>query len=211
MKNNFNHIRILVSLIILLLIPSVQCAEKIKKITLDDNVTFDLPANWVILEGGSRASMDGAVESALKRKAEGRTNFAANLYSQGGKVIAIVNLRFYPATKINQKDVMLFSREDISDIDQEIINEFSKVGAEAKLDFQPMPPTEKVEIGGVVVLKSKFKRKKQGTDEFTVQYSYRVLDGHDSFTLTVGYKESQEEILRPIVEKIAQSLRVKRH
>ena len=69
--------------------------------------------------------------------------------------------------------------------------------------------TEKIKIRNKVYLLSKYRRRSvSNTNNFFKVSLLRLLDGRNSFTLTLSYKEKEEYLLKPIIVYIMNSVRL---
>ena len=90
------------------------------RVPLGKGASIEVPKNWIVLSGNQRITIDTFVEAKGYRLTESTLNFAANLYDDRGKTIALVNARFYPENPITQDEARQISSSDLKEIDVEM-------------------------------------------------------------------------------------------
>lgn len=182
------------------------------KITLPQSITFELPKNWTILSDNQRISIDSAVEAGLDLSEIESTIsnyvFASNLYNDLDRTIGILNFRFYPDQELTQEDIEDLSEEDILFIDNTIKDNILKVfmSSNGEMELTNWIGTKLIKVNGINTILTSYRRSSLlGDGEFIVKL-VRIINGSNSFTLTVSYLDSEEIMLKPITNKIINSL-----
>ena len=103
-------------------------ASNFVRVPLGKGASIEVPKNWVVLSGNQRTTIDTFVEAKGYRLTESTLSFAANLYDDRGKTMALVNTRFYPDNPITQAEARQVTSADLREIDIEM-----RKGAEAPL------------------------------------------------------------------------------
>jgi TPR repeat protein len=183
-------------------------------IKLPRNITIELPKNWIILDEDRRITLDSAVESMLDLSGRVQNKdwllpFAANYY-ENNRTNALVNLRYYPSYILTQSDLKQLSQRDIESIDKALKNTLTSSSKDFGYSIVSWKKTVRKKIGDMSVLVTEYKRTPLNKDSglFRVRL-IRIIDGSDSFTLTVSYDTDNEILMKPITGKIIQSLTIK--
>ena len=207
MKNMYKQYAALI--IIFFLSCAANAETNFIKIKLPEEVTIDLPKNWVLISNNKRITLDTWVESTFDLNQlpsiDSALPFAANYYADG-VTVGIINARYYPAMDVTQRDAQLASANDVRELDQELkksmISSMNKIG----MTVTSWEGTQKRTINGIAAFVTEYHRESlKGSGVFRVRL-VRVLAGKRSFTLTVSYLESQNMFLENITDKIISSL-----
>ncbi len=183
-------------------------ASNFVRIPLGRGASIEVPKNWYVLSGNQRVTIDTFVEAKGFRQVESTLNFAANLYDDRGKTMALVNARFYPDNTFVQDQAKQLTEADVQVIDVEI----RKV-AEAPLQSLGVRMTRwyasKVQvINGLYVYVHEHQHSGVGDAGSTRVRGLRVWASPRSFTVTLSYRERDATIVLPIIDRMASSLRL---
>ncbi len=181
-------------------------------IHLSKHVSIELPRNWTAISNNQRITLDTLIQS--KRELAGASdpssdlNFAANYYDDSGKTAGIFNIRYYPDMDVTQADSSAVSKSDTEELDGALKAEMVPAMQQFGMTVLSWMGTKKQNINGIVAFITEYRRDsiRQGSP-FRVRL-VRVLNGGRSFTVTISYREDQEFFLRPICDRIIQSLRI---
>ena len=181
-------------------------------IRLAKGVTVELPRNWTALSNNQRITLDSYVEA--KRSMKGPSdpasdlNFAANYYDEQGKTAAIFNVRYYPDQTVTQADSRAATAADTKELDDALHSEMEAGMQQFGMRILAWMGTKKQSINGLIAFVTEYRRAaiREGSP-FRVRL-VRVLSGGRSFTVTVSYREDQELFLRPICDRVIQSIRM---
>ena len=99
------------------------------RVPLGKGASIEVPKNWIVLSGNQRITIDTFVEAKGYRLTESTLNFAANLYDDRGKTIALVNALFYPENPFTQAEAKQVAPADLKELDVEM-----RKAAEASLN-----------------------------------------------------------------------------
>ena len=178
-------------------------------VRLPNNVSIELPRNWVAFSNNQRITLDATVIAREQNTGSADFQhdlaFVASYYDEDAKTAGIVNVRYYPKQTITQSDVRLFSRDEIQDIDRVLKEEIQKGLAISDRQLLAWLGTSRQTINGTIALVSEYRRSSPN-GSFRVKL-VRVLDASRSGTLTVSFREDQAYFLQPISEYIVRSLR----
>lgn len=178
------------------------------RLNLPKGVSVELPRNWVAVSGNTRQTLDAAVEAMTSTvdQPQSELPFAANLYDDGGKAIAIFNIRYYPAMDISQDDVRESTRADIDAFDEELHASMDQSMSGAGMRVLTWLGTRRIAAGSKTVLLSEYRRAGlKGSSPFHVTL-FRVLDTSKSFTITYSYDEALAILLKPIGDRVISSV-----
>ena len=177
------------------------------RVQLGEAALIEVPKNWVVLSGNLRTTLDTFVEA--KGGAPGSTlNFAANLYDDHGKTIAMVNARFYPNNPMTQADARKVTAADLKEFDVE-----SRKASEAPLKAMGVRVlhwygSKMQVINGLYILVQEHQQSGAGGDTGVSRVRrLRVWASPRSFTVTLSYREHDATMLVPIIDYMTESLR----
>lgn len=176
---------------------------------LPHGVSVELPRNWIVLSSNSRMTVDTAAEAMSRAAGNYEVSelpFAANLYDDTGKTIALFNIRYYPEMDISQSEVISMNRADIDQIDVELREVMQQSAASYGFRIVSWEGTRLVRLNGIATLITGYRREVPDQPVSRVNL-VRVFNGSRSFTATVSYHEKKQSMLRPVVEYIIASVR----
>jgi hypothetical protein len=201
-------------LAVILLCSEVGAEGNYVEILLPKGVTIDLPKNWIVLNGNQRISLDSAVEGGLDLASMENINsslpFAANYYSRDGRTAALTNIRFYPDLELTQKDALNATPEDVIELDKELRKALAKSAEAFGFEIVSWGGTEKNTINGLTVFTTEYHRKSLKSPGNLRVRLVRAFISDQSFTLTISYLVSQEQLLKFITDRIISSINVSR-
>lgn len=177
-------------------------------INLPKGVSVQIPNNWIELSANSRTTVAAASEAMandLEDYAPSDLAFAANLYDDAGKTIALFNIRYYPEMDVLQSELASAGREDLVHIENSILKNLQRGAEVAGYKILSWENMKRVEINGMIALVTDYRREFPGRPVFKVRL-VRVINGPSSFTVTVSYREDQEVLLKPITNYIISTL-----
>jgi len=173
---------------------------------LSNGLSFELPRNWVVLSGSQRITLDAAAVAMAPIDITTSLPFAANLYDESGRTIAIMNVRIYPEMDISQSEVSSLSVAEVAEFDSILKQEMIPGMAANGLTVTEWLGTKLLRVGEFATLVTEYKRVAVRGDGIFVVRLFRVFDESRSFTLTVSYLQSGEVFLRPITDYISRSV-----
>lgn len=182
-------------------------------VSLPKGVSIEIPQNWIVLANNQRITLDTAVESVLDLSGINQQTsefpFAANYYDNRGTTIGILNIRYYPELGASQIDAVGATKSDVQELDI-VLKENILNGAKAlDLSIISWSGTVKTEINGITAFVTEYSRaSRRVSGDFQVKL-VRVPAGNRSFTLTVSYLNSESRVMRPIIDRIISTVKVK--
>lgn len=190
----------------------VSATGNFARINLPKGVSIELPKNWVVLAGNQRITLDSAVESGLDlsgiEQEDSELPFAANYYDDKGNTLGILNIRYYPQLELTQIDARSANKQDVKELDAALKENMIPAMKSFGITVSSWVGTQKFSINGITAFVTEYKRKSlKGSGDFRVRL-VRVLAADKSFTLTVSYHESVSFLLKPITNRIINSLNV---
>lgn len=182
-------------------------ASNFIRVPLGKGASIEVPKNWVVLSDNQRTTIDAFVEAKGYRQTESTLGFAANLYDDRGKTIALVNARFYPDNPITQAEARQVTSADLKEIDVEM----RKV-AEAPLKAMGIRMlnwygSKMQVINGLYILMHEHQHSGAGDAGVTRVRGLRVWRSPRSFTVTLSYRERDATMVLPIVDYMTKSIR----
>jgi len=198
----------LLLLILFLFASTITIAESnYKSISLPKGVSIDLPINWQVISNNQRITLDAFVETLLDYEVSDLP-FAANYYNDNSVVEALVNIRYYPWIEATQEDVIFATPEEVQSVDDELHKGMLLAMKQIDGKILSWNGTEKERINGIVALVTDYRRYSGLTKSNARVRLVRVLNGHQSFTLTVSYVDTipNNFMLKGITNRIIESL-----
>ena len=182
-------------------------ASNYKTISLPKGVSIDLPINWQVISNNQRITLDAYVET-LFEPLDSDLPFAANYYNDNSVVEALVNIRYYPWIEATQEDVIFATPEEVQSVDDELYKGMLLAMKQIDGKILSWNGTEKDRINGIAVLVTDYRRYSGITKSNARVRLVRVLNGHQSFTLTVSYHDTIQSsfMLKGITNRIIESL-----
>lgn len=190
----------------------VSATDNFARVKLPKGVSIEIPKNWVVLSGNQRITLDSAVESGLdlsgiKQKGS-ELPFAANYYDDKGNTLGIMNVRYYPELELTQADAQSANAQDVRELDAALKESMIPSMKAFNMTVTSWAGTQKSVINGITVFLTEYQRKSlKGSGEFRVRL-VRVFAADKSFTVTVSYYEAASFLLKPITDRIINSLRL---
>lgn len=187
---------------------NIATASNFIKIELPKGLSIKIPINWEIISENRRITLNSFAESitnSLEFRYESDMPFAANLYDDYGKTIAIVNIRYYPNAEITQSDALLAPEEDIRNLDKSLHQQISLSVEQLGSTISSWMGTSREEINGIIVFITEYIRSTPNRPAFRVRL-VRAFMRERSFTLTVSHELLLNQILEPITDKIIHSI-----
>ncbi len=182
-------------------------ASNFVRVPLGKGASIEVPRNWAVLSGNQRTTIDAFVEAKGYRLTESTLSFAANLYDDRGKTLALVNSRFYPDNPITQAEARQVTSSDLKEIDVEM-----RKAAEAPLKAMGIRMlnwygSKMQVINGLYVLVHEHQHSGAGDAGVTRVRGLRVWRSPRSFTVTLSYRDRDSAMLLPIIDYMTNSLR----
>lgn len=171
-------------------------------------VSVDLPKDWTTLQENERKSIEDVVEqraASLSLEDETDLLFAANLFDERAKTIALFNVRYYPDMDVSQAEVIRASSREIDEIDRALRSSIAIAGEQQGFEILSWNGTKRQSLNGIQALISDYRRAFSGLQPFRVRL-VRVLDGPRSFTATVSYREDLADSLEWRTDRIVSSI-----
>ncbi|MGB0413352.1 MAG: hypothetical protein ACPGJU_02805 [Coraliomargarita sp.] len=193
----------------------VACAaENYGEVHLPKGVIVELPKNWYIMSESDMVTIAASSQSIGEKAGyyDASTDLAFGAgYIFAGESAALFNIRYYSEIELSQRDVASFTNSDVQEVDSVLEQGIKSSGNLAGFTVVRWLGTTQKEIKGVHVLITEYLRKTDGdTDSFRVRL-VRVLDEEKSFTVTISYRDTLGGVLRPICDRVINSIRVDAH
>lgn len=204
----------LIAVIIFAAYGVASATDNFTRVKLPKGVSIEVPKNWVVLSGNQRITLDSAVESGLDlsgiKQGGSEFPFAANYYDDKGNTLGILNVRYYPQLELTQADAQSANAQYVKELDAALKENMITSVKAFNMTVTSWAGTQKSVINGITVFLTEYQRKSlKGSGEFRVRL-VRVFAADKSFTLTVSYHEAASFLLKPITDKIINSLSVER-
>lgn len=182
-------------------------------VSLPKDVTVEIPKNWSVLSNNQRITLDSWVQA--KRELSGNSDqsselsFAANYYDDQGTIAAMFNIRYYPEMKATQDESRSATAADTKTLDDALQGQVVSALNQFGMRVLKWMGTTKQSINGIVAFVTEYRRTgtREGTP-FRVRL-VKVANASRSFTITVSYREDQEDLLRAICDRVIQSIQTK--
>lgn len=174
-------------------------------INVNNDISFDIPRNWVVLSDNKTITLNSIIESILPVTSSVR--FQANLKDDNGKPITTVQIYRW-SSEFYQADIDSMGESDMSDYNQQMRSQMVKELKAAGGTVSKWHGTRKSYVNDLVVLVSEYSRPSALglSGQFRVQV-LRVYSGDRSFSFVISYHEDNILPLRVLVDKIITTLR----
>lgn len=206
MKKNIIGSLVLI-LCLLLASPCLSISSNFIRVTFGAGGSIEVPKNWIAYSNSQRITLDSFVEAKVYRQVESRLPFAANLYDERGKTDALINVRFYPNNTLTQLDAQQFTLQELKQLSNVGRGYVDKAMIKNGVKLTKWFNFEKKTINGIYVLyqKSQYENHNTGTTMNVV--NLRVWNSPNTYTVTINYNKDKELLLRPIVNRMINTLR----
>lgn len=182
-------------------------ASNFVRVPLGNGASIEVPKNWVVLSGNRRTTIDTFVEAKGYRLTESTLSFAANLYDDRGKHLALVNARFYPDNPITQAEARQVTSADLKEIDMKMQKATEAEANAMGFRILNWHASKMKVINGLYVLVHEHQDSGVGDAGVTRVRRLRVWRSPHSFTVTLSYRERESAMLLPIIDYMTNSLR----
>lgn len=189
-----------------------SATDNFARVKLSKGVSIEIPKNWVVLSSNQRITLDSAVKSGLDLdlsgiKREGsELPFAANYYDDKGNTLGIMNVRYYPQLDLTQADAQSANSQDVRELDAALKEGMIPSMKAFNMKVTSWAGTQKSIINGITVFITEYQRKSLNeSGDFRVRL-IRVWAADKSFTVTVSYHEATSFLLKPITDRIINSI-----
>ncbi len=182
-------------------------ASNFVRVPLGKGASIEVPKNWVVLSGNQRTTIDAFVDAKGYLQTGSTLNFAANLYDDRGKTLALVNARFYPGNPLTQVEAKQVTSAVLKGLDVEMrkaVEQTLKATGARMLNWYV---SNMRVINGVYVLVHEHQHSGAGDAGVTRVRGLRVMRSPRSFTVTLSYRERDATMLLPIIDYMTNSLR----
>lgn len=189
------------------LVLPVWGASNFVRVPLSNGASIEVPKNWVVLSGNQLTTIDTFVEAKGYRQTESSLSFAANMYDDRGKTLALVNARFYPDSPITQAEARQVTPADLKEIDVEMRKAVETPLKAMGVRMLNWYGSRMQVINGLYVLLHEHQHSGVGDAGVTRVRGLRVWRSPRTFTITLSYRERDAAMLLPIIDYMTKSLR----
>jgi len=183
-------------------------AEVFTRLTLARGLSLELPVNWMVLSENARTTVRAFGEAVTDREANSSLEFAANLYDDAGATLALMNVRYYPDLDVTQADARAFGAADVQELDAALRESIVAGFASGGIQVSAWHGTNTATMGGLTAFITEYERTSLvGSQTFRARL-VRVFADDQSFTLTVSYAVPLGPVLRPITDRVINSLQL---
>ena len=200
---------VLFCLLLLCLVNTASAQSPFVWVSLTNGIRFELPKNWKVIDPNTKTTLEASVAARMPIKIASNLPFAANLYNYQNQTIGMINVRTYPNRDVYQREVAQLTPSIMDAVNQQLQSSVSQGVASNGGRVTKWYGTEKVKIANKLYLLSKYRRQSSINSNFFFRVSLlRLLDGSNSFTLTLSYEEKEQHLLKPIINKIRNSIQL---
>jgi len=187
----------------------INAAGNYIPVRLPKGVSVELPKNWKIQSDNNRILVNSWLEAKGWIDGTSAKAFTAHYFDDTDRMRAIFNIHYYPDLEVTQAEARAFSKADVKEL-----NRLLRLDLEASCDTTGMKiidwvGTTKKNINGATVFVTEYRRSPsmKGSNNFCVRL-VRILNEKKSFTIVISYDEQMAFLLRPICDKIINSIRI---
>ena len=182
----------------------VGFASSFVNVELPQNISFQMPRNWVVSSGTEMISLEAFFKSLMPQSTNDMS-FQATLKNEKTQSIARLQVHYWKSEK-RQMDIMGLLDFDLAAYNNSMRNQMTVQLHRVGSRMTSWRGTTKENINGLNVLISEYSRTSQSiAGHFRVQV-LRIYCGLNSFSLLVSYHEEAILPLRPTVNKIISTL-----
>jgi hypothetical protein len=202
-----NKINKLILFLLLLLPAQINAsvlADDFVDIKLNDNISFQLPRNWVVISDNGLTRLNSVIKHSIFTISTVR--FQANLKNEDGEAVTTLQLYGWDS-KSNQNQISKWSQYEVQNYDLSLLNQFQKEAAQVGTTISSWYGTKVVQINGTYALESRYKRPSQFKNGNFIVHVLRVYAGKNSFSFVISYHEQSTLPLGVLVDEIISTLR----
>jgi len=210
MRKYLLHI-LIISLLLLIFLQfnSIARASSFIKIKVNNNVSFQLPRNWVVLSDDNVIILNSLVKSTLSVRSNSNIRFQANLTNNKGEPLTTVQVySLHFQDEPSQSRFAEMSEDDLGGYDQMMHEQLARQVSQFGGRVTDWYGTRKQYINGLVALTSEYSRSQDfpPVGHARVQI-IRVYSGKHSFSFVISYYEEAVPPLRSLVDEVVSTLR----
>ncbi len=191
---------------VLSLVAAADSGSAYLRVPLGKGASIEVPKNWIVLSGNHRQTLAAAVEARVGNLTPVDLVFAANLYDDAGKAIAVMNVRFYPDNPFTQAQARELGGANLSEFDKQLHKAAEAPLPLAGAKMTKWYGTQLRDVGPLAIIVHEHEQSMPDGGAVRVRGN-RVLNSPRSFTVTISYRVAREALLRPIVDYMAGSIR----
>jgi hypothetical protein len=191
-----------------LVVAGASPSSNFVRVPFGGGASIEVPKNWSVLSGNQRIMIDSYVEAKGYLRSGSTLSFAANLYDDRGRVLAVVNTRLYPDNPATQEQTRSLTQKDIADIDKQI-----QPAMEASLTATGMrvarwQPSKLKDIGPLRAFVHEHRQTDAQNSVALIARGIRIWASPRSFTVTLTYRESESKWILPVIDRMTSSIRL---
>jgi len=203
---------VLLSFMLLISTKKIYSNEGAVTIKLPKGISIRIPRDWVIASGSDRIILKNHVDSFIDFQNKDASKFTIDFFAayldSNEAVVAKAIVNYYPETKFTQSDVQAFNEHQVAVWDEgkkkNIEKGIKSVGGEIKSWLG----TRKIVIKGITMLITEYTYFNNLSNQINTVRIVSVLNGNNSFSLIVSYRDNESKIMRPVCDNIIDSLKV---
>jgi len=200
------------SFMLTLSIKKIYSNEGVVTIKLPKGVSMEIPKDWIVASGATKFILQTLNESFLdlQNMETDKVNleFFAAYIDKKEKVAAKVIATYKPDGEITQSEVQVITEDQVAVFDngrkKSVEQGIISMGGELK----SWGGTQKIVINGIATLITEYTYFNSGSKQTNTVRLVSVLNGKNTFSLTISYRENERKTLRPICDNIINSLKV---
>lgn len=181
-------------------------ASNFIRVQLGKGTSIEVPKNWIVLSDNRRVTIETFVESKGFLAPDAALNFAANHYDDKGKLLALVQVWFYPENPGTQSVARNITSNDLKEIDAEIRKSAEATTKAMGARLTNWYGSKMKIINGLYVMVHEHQRSGPGDAGLMAIRGLRVWNSPRSLSVTFNYRERDAVMLRPIIDYMAASL-----
>lgn len=210
-KNKKYHCGLLVTAVIALFsLTSVSAYDNFVKISLPKGVSIELPKDWVIQSNTQRNALEAVADSVLDLTGTEYGNdfkFAANYY-RNNRLVSVAHINYYPDRDLTQNNARQATPQAINDMDTSLKEGVVPVLKDMGIPILSWEGTRKITLNGIAAFVTEYHRKIKDDLGVSCVRIIKIYAGERSFNLTVSYLEEEQSFLKPITDRIINSLKL---
>jgi len=176
------------------------------RVSISNGASIEVPKNWVVLSGNQRITLATAVEAITNGGGRLSVDFAANLYDENNKTLALVQIQTSSRTNLTQRQVKQLTSAYLRALDTATRSIEAKVNAHGVRIHNWHDHNVQL-INGLYVLVNGYQFSGAGVISARNNLEIYVGNGSRSFKVVFSYQESDKAALLPIINYMTKSIR----
>lgn len=176
------------------------------RVPISNGASIEVPKNWIVLSENKRITLATAVEAITNSGGRFAVDFAANLYDENNKNLALVHIQPSSRTNLTQRQVKQLTSANLRELDTAARSIEAKINAHGMRIHNWYDHNVQI-INGLYVIVNGYQFSGAGVMGAKNNREIYVGNGSRSFRVVFSYQESDKATLLPIINYMTSSIR----